>query len=128
MAENAQEQQIESSGNGAKSVVKIHEQPVSAIESGQAAMSRSKSTNSSLPTNGSKRHWQQPTTVRQFASQVNAVATRVLNGEIDMDVARTYASLTRVLAQAISVDVTRSRFLQQAPDLSLDDEFLESAP
>lgn len=42
-----------------------------------------------------------------------------------MDVARTYASLTRVLAQSISVEVTRSRFIKQVPDLTIDDDMLE---
>jgi hypothetical protein len=73
------------------------------------------------PKSGSKLRWKQPATVRQFASQVNAVATKVLNGSIDMDKARAYATLTRVLAQAISVEVTRARFVKQVPDLVIDD-------
>jgi hypothetical protein len=58
--------------------------------------------------------------VREFASQVNAVSTRVLNGEIDIDVARTYSGLARVVAQGVSSEVTRSRFLKTAPDMSFD--------
>lgn len=87
--------------------------------------SHQNSMNSTLPTNVSKEHWPQPQTVRHFASQVNAVATRVLNGTIDMDIARTYATLSRVLAQAMSVEVTKARFLKQAPDLRIDDYELD---
>jgi len=82
-------------------------------------------TNSELPKSDSNVRWRQPKTVRNFASQVNAVATKVLNGEIDMDAARTYATLTRVLAQAISVEVTRARFLKEAPDLTIGDDWTE---
>ena len=45
----------------------------------------------------------------------------ILNGELDMDTARAYASIARVVSQTISVEVTRARFLQTVPDLSLGD-------
>lgn len=44
----------------------------------------------------------------------------ILNGEVDMDVARAYASLARVVSQAASLEVTRGRFLKEMPDLSLE--------
>lgn len=72
------------------------------------------------PSNDSKERWQKPRHVRALAAQVNDVATRVLNGEIDMEAARLYASLTRTLAQTISAETTRARFAQEAPDLSLE--------
>src|SRR5437867_3602420 len=34
------------------------------------------------------RRWRQPKTVREFAAQANAVATMLLNGEIDLDKAK----------------------------------------
>jgi hypothetical protein len=61
-----------------------------------------------------------PGTVREFASQVNSVATSVLNGQMDIDEARTYASLARVISQTVSAEVTRARFLKQEPDLTFD--------
>ena len=65
-----------------------------------------------------------PKNVRGFAAQANDVATRVLNGEIDLDIARTYSSVARTIAQSMSIEVTRARFLKELPDLSLepDDE------
>lgn len=44
----------------------------------------------------------------------------VLNGEIDKETARTYSTLARVVAQATSIEVTRARFLKEAPDLTLE--------
>lgn len=49
----------------------------------------------------------------------------VLNDEIEVETARVYASHVRVVAQALSSEVTRSRFLKEAPDMSLDDEVFE---
>jgi hypothetical protein len=68
----------------------------------------------------SSAHWSQPGTVKQFAGQVNKIATMVLNGEIDLDHARVYAGLARTVAQSISLEVTRARFLQTVPDLQLE--------
>ena len=83
-----------------------------------------KSKTSVSPSRDSKEHWSTPRNVREFAVQANRLATMVLNAEVDFDVARTYATLARVVAQAASIEVTRSRFLKEAPDLSLeaDDE------
>lgn len=82
--------------------------------------SRSNSSTSTSPSSVSTPRWKQPRTVREFASQVNAVASRVLNGEIDLDVARTFSGLARVVAQSVSSEVTRSRFAKQTPDMSFD--------
>jgi hypothetical protein len=43
----------------------------------------------------------------EFAAQANAVATLLLNGEIDVDTARTYSSVARTVAQAMSTEVSR---------------------
>lgn len=95
------------------------------IAASEESMSTSTSTptssSSEEPSRDSKRRWQKPMNVRQFAAQANEVATMILNGEIDLDIAQKYASLARVVAASVSVEVTRSRFLKQEPDLSLGD-------
>ena len=74
----------------------------------------------------STRHWRQPTSVRAFAAQANAVATMVLNGEMDLESARVYSAVARTVAQSMSTEVTRSRFLQTEPDLDIPtDEVFE---
>jgi hypothetical protein len=64
--------------------------------------------------------------VRAFAAQANAVATMVLNGEMDLESARVYSAVARTVAQSMSTEVTRSRFLQTEPDLDIPtDEVFE---
>jgi len=46
----------------------------------------------------------------------------VLNGEMDLEQARVFSGLTRTVAQSISLEVSRARFLQTAPDLRLDED------
>lgn len=58
--------------------------------------------------------------MREFAGQVNRVASMLLNGRIETDVARTYAALARTVAQTVSVEVTRSRFLKREPMLEFE--------
>lgn len=90
-------------------------------ESAEGSTSTRKSTRSGGRSSGSKKHWQQPSNAREFASQVNAVATLVLNEQLDLDRARTYASLARVVSQTLSVESTRARFLKEAPDLDFEE-------
>jgi hypothetical protein len=78
------------------------------------------STPSGKPSRPSNKRWRKPRNVREFAAQANEIATLLLNDEIDIEKARGYASLARVVTQAASVEVTRSRFLRTAPDLSLE--------
>lgn len=78
------------------------------------------SKNSGEPTSGLSKRWLLPQTTRDFVAQSNAVMTGVLNGEIDIDRARVYGSVARVMAQVISVEVSRARFLREVPDLTLD--------
>lgn len=59
-----------------------------------------------------------PKTVREFAALANVVATGVLNGQVDLEVARTYSSIARTVAQAITAETTRARFLKTEPDLT----------
>lgn len=81
--------------------------------------SRKTSKTSGARTSSSSKHWRQPTDARELAAQTNMVATMLLNNEIDVDTARTYAALSRVIAQVLSVTVTRARFVKTEPDLSL---------
>lgn len=68
------------------------------------------------------KHWQKPKDIKALAIQANELATRVLNGEADIEQAKLYCSLARVVAQATSLEVTRGRFLKEIPNLSLDEE------
>ena len=71
------------------------------------------------------RRWRQPRNVREFAAQANAVATMVLNGTMDLESARAYSSVARTVAQAMSTEVSRSRFLQSEPSLDLPEDVFE---
>lgn len=84
--------------------------------------SQNLSSASDAQLNDSKKYWRKPTNVTEFAAQVNEVATKVLNGDIDLESARIYSGLARVVAQSVSVQVTRARFLKEVPDLSLTKE------
>jgi hypothetical protein len=80
---------------------------------------------STPPTGSSKRHWRRPQDAKRFASQMRAVATMLLNGEIDIDTARAYGALARAVVQALSVSVTQSRFSRVVPDLNFDDDLFD---
>ena len=64
-------------------------------------------------------HWGEPVDPMSFASQANAVATAILNGTIDLDTAKAYASVARTVAQAMNTEVNRARLEQTLPDLEL---------
>jgi hypothetical protein len=78
--------------------------------------------NSEKPSSISTRSWKSPRNVKEFAAQTNMVATMVLRGDIELERARVYSGLARTVAQAMSTEVSRSRFLAQEPDLSLEEE------
>lgn len=67
----------------------------------------------------STRHWDEPDGPMSFAAQANQVATAILNGEIEIEVARTYASVARTVAQAMNTEVNRARLYETIPDLEL---------
>jgi hypothetical protein len=92
----------------------------SAIGSSGSASTTPTSAPSELPTNGSSKHWRKPRDAKGFAAQANEVATMILNGEIDLDVARVYSGVSRTMAQVLSAEVYRARYLQQEPNLSLE--------
>lgn len=86
----------------------------------RARESQTTSKQSKKRSSGSKKRWRQPRNAREFAAQANEVATMILNGEMNIDDARAYASVARVVAQSMSSSVTQARFLKEAPDLSLE--------
>lgn len=91
--------------------------------SNEPASSSPTSRSSAEPSPGSTpRSMATPKNVREFASQVNQIASAVLNGEIDLERARVYSGLARTVAQAMSTEVSRARFLAQVPDLTFEEE------
>lgn len=46
----------------------------------------------------------------------------VLNGEVDLDTARVYSGVARTMAQVLTAEVYRARFLGREPNLSLEDD------
>jgi hypothetical protein len=55
-----------------------------------------------------------------LAAQANEIATRVLNGEIDVETAKLYASTARVAVSAMNIEVQRARAARTPPNLLLD--------
>lgn len=95
-------------------------EPAANLEPSTASSTSTSSTPSKTSgqhSRNSKHHWRVPGDAMGFASQMRAVATMVLNEEIDLDIARTYGALARATVQALSVSVTRSRFSREVPDL-----------
>ena len=80
---------------------------------------------SAKPSGGSTRRWRSPRTAMEFAAQANAVATLLLNGEIELELARTYSAVARTVAQAMSTEVSRARFIQSEPSLALEQGVFE---
>lgn len=77
------------------------------------------------PSKTSSGQWLLPANTRAFVRQANEVMTAVLNGEIDIDKARVYGSIARVMAQMMSVQERYARFLREAPNLSLTDSDID---
>ena len=75
-----------------------------------------RSNPSGAPSTRSIRRYRKPSNVREFAALANEVATAVLNGEIDLDTARAYSAVARTVAQAMTAETVRARFLRTAPD------------
>ena len=82
-------------------------------------------SNSDEPVNDSNRHWQTPKNVKGLASQANKVATMVLNGELNIDTARTYSAIIRTVAQAVTNETNKARFLRAQPDLEFENDLFE---
>jgi hypothetical protein len=95
------------------------------IDSKQVIQDHSLSSNSVEPPKDLKKRWQTPKNVKGLASQANMVATLVLNGEIDIDTARSYSAIIRTVAQAVTNETNKSRFLKSMPDLEFEDDIFE---
>lgn len=74
------------------------------------------------PSAGSMPHFKRPRTAMEFAAQANRVATMILNGEMDVETGRLYSSVARTVAQSLSSEVSRARYLQHEPDLTFPEE------
>lgn len=77
------------------------------------------SENSDKPLKDSKQHWQQPKHVSELAKQANAVATMILNNEIDLEIATKYTAAARTVSQLKALEVYKARFTKVFPDLNL---------
>lgn len=85
----------------------------------QPNSSPSTSTPSLRRASGSKRRWREPKSIKEFASQVNAVSTLLLNDGIDLEKAKAYSNLARTIAQAMTAELGVARMMKTKPDLSL---------
>lgn len=81
---------------------------------GPAAGSRSSETYA-VPASS----WKRPAAVPELAGQINAVATMVLNGGLDLERARVYSALVRSVAQLVTAEVARARAERRTPDLRI---------
>lgn len=91
-------------------------------EPGITSTSPPMSTPCSQPLPDSIGSWRQPVDVRGLASQVNRVATMVLNGKLSIEDVKGYATLTRTIAQLISAETARARMLREPPNLTFDED------
>jgi hypothetical protein len=85
------------------------------------------SSTSDAPSPTLRRRWREPSTLKEFASQARSVATMLLNGEIDLDTARSYSGIARTIAQAAAQETMKARLLQAEPDLTFEDEVYDDA-
>ena len=80
------------------------------------------STSSDGQLKSSNDAWQRPTDLNEFTSQVLSVSTMLLNGKIDMELARTYSSLARTISQSITASLVRARLMKEEPDLEFEED------
>jgi len=113
----------------------ISEQTPTSDASGSSTIaSESAGTSPTSPNSGGRsrtlnRRWRTPRDAREWAAQLNSIATGVLNGTIDLEEAKVVSSISRSAAQLLTAEVQRARFLQIEPDLSLEfDESPEKSP
>ena len=50
----------------------------------------------------------------------------LLNGEIDLDTARSYSGIARTVAQAAAQETMRARIVQTEPDLTFEADVYET--
>lgn len=73
-------------------------------------------SNSTEQSDDWKKHWRTPRNVRELATQINEVATLVLNEKIDLEHARAFGALTRNVAQLLSTEFQNARTKQTKID------------
>lgn len=96
------------------------EQSSDAIKTNTTSDLHGPSKHSDGQLNDSKPLWQKPSDVLQLAKQTNDVATKLLNGEIDIETARGYSAIIRSTAQFLSIEVAKARLNKQTGiDLTL---------
>jgi hypothetical protein len=88
---------------------------------GSERTARESAGTSQTSSNSGKRSttWKTPRNAREWAAQLNHLATSVLNGTVDLEEAKVVSSISRSAAQLLTAEVQRARFLQIEPDLSL---------
>ncbi len=72
-----------------------------------------------------KRSWKTPKNIKEFASQCNQVTTMILNEEMDLDRARTFSAVARTVAQAMTSETNKARFLKVLPDLEFEEDLFQ---
>lgn len=120
-------------GKNAMSKLKnINEQSLNESSSGhtttifeQEGESIQTSKNLGESTKSSKKRWRKPTNVKEFISQANALATLFLNGEVDVETVRQYSAVSRTIAQSLTNETARARFLKMQPDMTFSEDVFE---
>jgi hypothetical protein len=77
------------------------------------------SSTSGEPLKVSKKNYETPTNARELAVQANQIATMILNGEINLDIAAKYSSIIRATSQLLSLEVAKARMDREKIDLNL---------
>ncbi len=90
-----------------------------ATSNARESLSLTRSMPSALPPKDLKEPYQRPAQAQTLTHQVNDVATKVLNEEIDLDTARVYSALVRSMSQLISVEVVRAKMTKTKPNLDI---------
>ena len=75
------------------------------------------SANSGSPSNDSKLLWEMPKDLMGFTSQAAQVANALLNGTLEIEKGRVYASIARVVSQSVTAQVQAARLAKSMPDL-----------
>lgn len=78
-----------------------------------------KSTRSATRRGSSRRVWQKPTTALAVAEQAADVSTQLLNGKVELETAKGYASLIRGIAQLLTAEIQKARLDRRPASLSL---------
>lgn len=63
-------------------------------------------------------------TLSELTSQVNAVSTMLLNGEIPLETARTYSGMVGSTARLLSTEVRKAQMQKNSPQLALHSDNL----